>query len=233
VRGLPVLHRETCVRASSCAFASVTAVVAALSFAATSAWAAPKTVQPIVSIPLLNKAHFHCYVVVQPPVPSTPPVSLRDQFQTLKNVEVGPPVMLCAPVQKNGEPTPDMKTHLVCYALEPTNSAGKIVLVTNQFGARQLQVGTSRMLCVPSTKKVISDAPTTAPTAAAACPQNTTTQHDRVGLLNCACNYPKVPNPQLITDWYPDCVPALMCMGAQPGAAFGNSICLPPPVPNK
>ena len=60
--------------------------------------------------------------------------------------------MLCNPVSKNHEAVDDLKTHLVCYQMTPSDFREKRVRVDNQFGSEVLVVKSRRVLCVPSIK---------------------------------------------------------------------------------
>jgi hypothetical protein len=62
--------------------------------------------------------------------------------------------MLCAPVEKNGEPMTDKETHLVCYTIEG-RPPQKTVSVTHQFGTHTLRVSRPNVLCLPAAKKVL------------------------------------------------------------------------------
>ena len=81
-------------------------------------------------------------------------MKLRDQFGA-STVKVVKPVFLCTPVEKNGVPARDKRTHLVCYEEEGGQAADKRVGVTNQFGKEVLSVDGPALLCVPSLKQVI------------------------------------------------------------------------------
>ncbi len=112
-------------------------------------------------LPPLSLDHFKCYPVKgfqgEPIV-----VGLRDQFGAEKEVPVSViPVALCNPVIKwhGGKeyPVNNPQQHLVCYQIK-SSITGKEVVVSNQFGKQQkLTVGRSNLLCVPSSKTVVSD----------------------------------------------------------------------------
>jgi hypothetical protein len=103
----------------------------------------------------INPTHFHCYQVLNPP-PFTKAVALRDQFQRAQPVIVGRAALLCAPVQKNEEPAKDRTTHLLCYQIEGAKPASKTVVFTDQFNSQRYRIGNSQLLCVPGTKRVVS-----------------------------------------------------------------------------
>ncbi len=177
----------------------------------------------------LNPEHYHCYALK--PI-HTPPktVMLHDQFQTAPKVVVGDPVMLCAPVQKNEEPSPDMTTHLVCYQIEGAKPANKRVRVDNQFGTQILDVTNSQLLCVPSLKTL--DLSSTG-AGTANCPAGPNDKGQPVEGLRCPCNFPVgwgtpnvlITNPGLV-NWWGSCRAPLQCLGNQPGTnPFGNSSC--------
>ncbi len=66
------------------------------------------------------------------------------------------PVMLCAPVDKNGEGIGDPVSHLTCYELEKLKVKATLdVAVNDQFGELILTVQKPKFVCVPSTKEVL------------------------------------------------------------------------------
>ena len=90
-------------------------------------------------------------------------VTLEDQFFTL-NVRLGKAVFMCNPVAKlpfgSTDPFPplvDSDAHLTCYRLSNVDRTvnGPVVSVTDQFGARTWNVKRPKVLCLPSTKKVL------------------------------------------------------------------------------
>ncbi|MGH2712069.1 MAG: DUF7450 family protein [Actinomycetota bacterium] len=81
-------------------------------------------------------------------------VSLSDQFGQ-EQVNVGQPVQLCAPVQKNEEQIQHPVNHLVCYAIAGKRKV-KLVEVRNQFEKKKLTTRKPTLLCVPSSKLVIT-----------------------------------------------------------------------------
>jgi hypothetical protein len=109
--------------------------------------------------PALTPDHFQCYGV-QPagPLQSPHPISqvdLRDQFGLRQGVDIGPPVRLCAPVEKihNAVVTPIQHPvqHLVCYSItQPARR--RDVEIRNQFEQQVLQTIRPVELCVPSVK---------------------------------------------------------------------------------
>lgn len=104
--------------------------------------------------PGVNPQHYQCYSVTEPK-PSRPhEVVLRDQFGESETT-TAKPVLLCNPVSKNKEEVRDKETHLVCYEIRPHKSVEKRVEVQNQFGMELLSVGTPRILCVPSLKRIL------------------------------------------------------------------------------
>jgi hypothetical protein len=175
----------------------------------------------------MNPNHYHCYAVKQ--VQTKPrTVGLIDQFQSAHPVTVANPVMLCAPVQKNEEKSPDMTTHLTCYQVEGAKPVNKRVQVTNQFGTQTLDVGDSRMLCVPSLKSL-----DIGPIPSGPCPSGPNAKGQPIAGLHCPCNFPvdwgtpnvMTTNPNLV-NWWASCKPPLQCLGNTPGTnPFGNSSC--------
>jgi hypothetical protein len=112
-------------------------------------------------VPMATAAnHLKCYRVrgMEKFVPLT--VTAADQFET-KTVQVLKPLLLCNPVDKNGEGIEDPACHLVCYRIkdavgQPPFSPVSVV-VEDQFWSETLGAlsGECRKvahLCVPSTK---------------------------------------------------------------------------------
>jgi hypothetical protein len=113
---------------------------------------APARAQPpSPNPPGINPAHYQCYNVVGKFQPIA--ARLRDQFGA-SSASVLQPVILCAPVEKNGEGITDVKTHLVCFTDKGVKPPNKTVRVTNQFGTQILKVTTPTVLCVPSLKEL-------------------------------------------------------------------------------
>jgi hypothetical protein len=105
--------------------------------------------------PGVNPTHYQCYRVAESEPFKPQEVKLRDQFGA-STVKIVKPVFLCTPVEKNGVPTRDRRTHLVCYEAEGGKAADKRVSMTNQFGKELLTVGGPVSLCVPSLKQVLN-----------------------------------------------------------------------------
>jgi hypothetical protein len=102
--------------------------------------------------PGVDPTHYQCYrVSAQKPIRAA--AKLKDQFVGW-GVRLGRAMLLCNPVEKNGERPKDPDTHLVCYSI-PAKNAGKKVVVRHQFGEQVLTVGGTVFLCLPSTKKVL------------------------------------------------------------------------------
>lgn len=99
--------------------------------------------------------HFRCYDVKEYSRLPKRYVSLKDQFRSDDRVRVGKAASLCVPVDKNGEGISDPDTHLTCYKIKPDKRTKLDVVIENQFGEQTLRVDNSKMLCVPSKKKVI------------------------------------------------------------------------------
>jgi len=101
----------------------------------------------------LPAEHYKCYDV--DPDSFTPlTVTLKDQFGVSKPTLLKTKY-LCTPVDKNGEGIVDPVRHQVCYEMKPTMSPNKLVEINNQFGTQMFTVKDERLLCVPSTKKVL------------------------------------------------------------------------------
>lgn len=104
--------------------------------------------------------HYRCYEVVQVnTAPALPVVQLGDQFGTVQNLQVGPPVLFCPPVRKvrEGENPVGIQNaddHLAIYELPP-QPVEIGISVTDQFGERDLQVIRRVFLAVPSEKQVV------------------------------------------------------------------------------
>ena len=103
--------------------------------------------------PGVNPTHFQCYRVSPAQKFKPLAVKLQDQFGS-SGVRVITPVLLCAPVAKNGVQPKDTKTHLVCYEEQEGKAADKRVVTTNQFGKELMTVGGAFVLCVPSLKQL-------------------------------------------------------------------------------
>jgi hypothetical protein len=87
-------------------------------------------------------------------------VGLNDQFNSYAG-RVREPAYLCNPVEKtlgDGQVFPVRKPdeHLVCYVLFlDFPVGGKEVMSTDQFFIGPLNLGSTRYLCVPSTKEEV------------------------------------------------------------------------------
>jgi hypothetical protein len=109
-------------------------------------------------------SHFTCYgvsyVAGTPPFKPPAAVQVRDQFAPKPvNVKVGNPVLLCLPTTKvlpTGKAFRPVNTvtHLLCFAVSPTPTKSP-VFDQNQFGTGKVQIARTKLLCLPSTKKVI------------------------------------------------------------------------------
>jgi len=118
---------------------------------------------PVVAPPDLS--HFTCYPVTYVPGAARfkPPASvlLKDQFAARPvAVTVGPPVLLCLPTTKIlptglSYPILNATTHLLCFGVSTTPTKTP-VYDQNQFGTGQVKILRSHLLCVPSTKVVVS-----------------------------------------------------------------------------
>lgn len=83
-------------------------------------------------------------------------LELNDQFGQ-EQADLGAPKQLCAPAQKDDEVARYAVDHLVCYAINGER-ARVGVNIRNQFEKKKLTVLTPVLLCVPSSKLVLSDA---------------------------------------------------------------------------
>ncbi len=121
--------------------------------------------EPVDQPPYLS--HFTCYSVTY--VAGTPqykvpgPVSLRDEFTPATvgptPVKVGAPKLLCLPTTKIVDGTTyklvNAKWHLLCFSVSKTPIRTP-VFDLNQFGKATVNITKTNLLCLPSTKKVIS-----------------------------------------------------------------------------
>jgi hypothetical protein len=95
----------------------------------------------------------------QPPV-----VGLRDQFEQ-NQAQVRGPVELCNPVKKTlptGQATPILrpKAHLMCFSIQKTPPHQiRRVFTKNQFGRSALETRESKLMCLPSYKRLINPTP--------------------------------------------------------------------------
>jgi hypothetical protein len=99
--------------------------------------------------------HFKCHQVLDWAEWEPRRVELKDQFGA-SVAHVIQPMMLCNPVDKNGEGIPNPEYHLTCYRIEddPTGPTERVkeVMIRNQFQEGPLWVGMANVLCVPSQK---------------------------------------------------------------------------------
>ena len=109
-------------------------------------------------VPAEEPDHYRCYEVAEVELDPRPIVDLADQFFTDEDIIATKAKMICAPVDKNGEGVTNSDTHLVCYETEPESEEAKLeVEIANQFGEQILEVKKSKLLCVPSRKKIIGN----------------------------------------------------------------------------
>jgi hypothetical protein len=120
---------------------------------------------PVFNPPAPNEIrpdHFTCYPVKVKAGAFKPPASVmvRDQFSTaLVPVTVGAPQELCVPTQKMirgaiKAPITNPAAHLLCFRVSKTPAISP-VWDQNQFGTGELNIGLTRLLCLPSAKKLI------------------------------------------------------------------------------
>jgi hypothetical protein len=111
--------------------------------------------------PPSNISHFKCYDV-KPVKTQKRAVVLRDQFDT-EDAIVDGPSRLCTPVEKttsSGQVFPIVTppsgvNHLVCYDIKTAKTKSRTVLARTQFGLEAVRVDGARLLCLPSTKRVL------------------------------------------------------------------------------
>jgi hypothetical protein len=110
----------------------------------------------------IHPTHFQCYEVRQELKKELKrnPVVLDDQFNRQAKKSIRQAVYLCTPILiKDGVRYEDPRTHLVCYVIEPPSQGRPPnVAIENQFGTEELVLGGAKVLCVPSTKKVLAPA---------------------------------------------------------------------------
>ena len=126
------------------------AIIGSLGFACmiASAMSAPTQAQT-KDPPGVNPAHYQCYRVAEGQPFQPREVKLADQFGA-SGAKVLKPIVLCAPVSKNGAPVRDKRTHLMCYEDEGAESGSQ----EGRGGTETLSVGGPWTLCVPSLKTV-------------------------------------------------------------------------------
>ncbi len=109
-------------------------------------------------------SHFTCYSVGYAPGGNTfeppPSVKVQDQFTNKSvGVKVGAPKLLCLPTTKiaNGVTykMQNAQAHLLCYAVSSTPTVSS-VFDKNQFGTGKIHVLKTSLLCLPSTKVVVT-----------------------------------------------------------------------------
>ncbi len=114
----------------------------------------------------LSLDHFQCYDARSDEPFAPRDIELSDQFAAQLGVTVLRPVLLCTPVNKNGEgfSTPDgaFGPHLTCYQTRDARGEEAFerhqVVVRNQFGQQILTVLKRKgLLCVPSEKAPAPD----------------------------------------------------------------------------
>jgi hypothetical protein len=118
-----------------------------------------KSIRPSVKAPRPKGLdHFQCYSVKSVTQPEKiAPVSVEDQFGQGRYSVVPEPVRLCNPASKNKSLVVNKRDHLLCYAVDPSQSVEpKDVFVVNQFGRLFATTGAPRQLCVPSLKKTVT-----------------------------------------------------------------------------
>jgi len=132
-----------------------TPVVAALGMAVATAFGVPAAAQSPGKDPQgVNPSHYQCYKIPDAQQFKEQAVKLRDQFQ-VSEAKVVKPVLLCAPVSKNGQAVRDPRTHLLCYEEEGGKAVDKKAVMANQFGNLEVAIGAPALLCVPSLKRVL------------------------------------------------------------------------------
>ena len=144
---------------------------------ATPSRSATPTVTPTPTLdPVLD--HFKCYAakMFEPNSLDVENLKLEDQFETRYQRIKTNMVLLCNPVDKNGEGLSHPDEHLVCYPIQNAQRAGQPtptaqptfstqrVETTNQFGTQELRALRPGWLCVPSSKIDLGLYPVPTPT---------------------------------------------------------------------
>jgi hypothetical protein len=101
--------------------------------------------------------HYKCYEIINPPLINVP-VNLSDQFG-VQNGQAVRPRYLCNPVKKNGSPVPNPNLHYVCYDLTIPAIPVRSARITNQFHTLDVRVQQARLLCLPSSKVLLTTTP--------------------------------------------------------------------------
>jgi hypothetical protein len=105
--------------------------------------------------------HYKCYKVhVTPGTPRFPErviVTATDQFNAAtKTLKLVKPRHLCTPVDKDGSGVKHPTVHLMCYVTHgsPRTAQRRGVFVTDELGARRIDTGREREICIPSEKSL-------------------------------------------------------------------------------
>jgi hypothetical protein len=108
------------------------------------------------AIPVGN--HYKCYEVINPPLVPVPGLTLTDQFTTQQVIGPLRVRFLCNPVRKNNSGIVNAGLHYVCYEIGGALPTPRTVRIVNQFhtGGLTFQVQQSRLLCLPSSKTLIT-----------------------------------------------------------------------------
>src|SRR5512138_3768701 len=101
---------------------------------------------------------FVCYKakdLKQPKFVSTTLPVISDQFATRSDVAVKKPAYLCSPASVEGQAAVDPGAHLACYKTKPHKlAAAAHVQMDDAFGAVQLALQKTNLLCVPAAATV-------------------------------------------------------------------------------
>lgn len=112
---------------------------------------------PAVTPSPVALSHFKCYTIEGAPPRGV--VVLSDQFKQGVRTTLGPPELFCTPVVKTmviGQPNkvPPGADHLTCYQIKPALSPNANPLIINQLESRRVSVLNTRLLCVPTVKRL-------------------------------------------------------------------------------
>ena len=106
-------------------------------------------------------AHITCHGINPPQTITERTVRVSNQFLANSMLTIGRPTWLCAPASKTltgtpGAPPAPMNHHYLCYDVKPTQRfRQRRVTIRNQFEKQDYIVIGPRLLCVPSTKKLL------------------------------------------------------------------------------
>ena len=111
---------------------------------------------PVPSLPDPPIDHFQCYGISRASGFEKQTMSVVDQFQSPKDIELVKPTRLCNPTNTNGDGIKNESQHLVCYKVRTNNDRKKRqVFTNNHLGPMKGQTGRERDLCILSEKQIV------------------------------------------------------------------------------